>query len=140
MDEMNLWLTPLILLPGVGLLIMSTSARFNRLHDEVHEMMHHAHTPPEVSAGLLQRGRLFRNALVGLYVCVALFAAASLLGMLAALWESEDATWLVLGITAGGVLCLMCAALLLIRESILSMEIIEAHGRQGDAAHAPHEH
>lgn len=138
MDEMNLWLTPLILLPGVGLLIMSTSARFNRLHDEVHEVMHHAHTPPAVTQRLLQRGRLFRNALVGLYVCVALFAAASLLGMLAVLWQSEDATWLVLGITAGGVLCLMCAALLLIRESVLCMEIIEAH--QQAAEREAHEH
>lgn len=31
------WITPLLLMPGVALLILSTAVRYNRLHDEVHE-------------------------------------------------------------------------------------------------------
>ena len=39
MDIVGVWLSPLLLLPGAGLLIMSTSQRFNRLHDEIHHIM-----------------------------------------------------------------------------------------------------
>lgn len=138
MDEMNLWLTPLILLPGVALLIVSTSARFNRLHDELHQLMHAA--PGEavaVADHLTRRGRFFRNALVALYVCVGMFSLASFLGMLAALWELTMASWIVLGISAGGILCLCFAAYELIRESVLSLHIIEDHRRDFGARH-PH--
>ncbi len=83
---MSVWLTPLILLPGAALLVMSTSIRFNRLHDEVHQLAHHEQeAPPGALADLLRRARPFRNTLVALYVCVGLFAVASLPGMAAAL-------------------------------------------------------
>ena len=131
---MTLWLTPLILLPGVALLIMSTSMRFNRLHDEVHDLLdahHEAH--PTTKKNLLLRARLFRNALVSLYVCVGLFGVASLVGMLAALWYGETSAWVVLSITALGVLCMTFAAVELIRESLLAAEIIEDHERLFEA-------
>ncbi|MDX1548206.1 MAG: DUF2721 domain-containing protein [Rhodothermales bacterium] len=128
MDEMNLWLTPLILLPGVALLIISTSGRFNRLHDEVHAQLHRRHgTGAHVAAHLTRRARLFRDALVALYICVGMFSLASFLGMMAALWAAETSAWIVLGITAGGILCLTFAAFQLIRESILSLRVIEDH-------------
>jgi len=128
MDEMTLWLTPLILLPGVALLIMSTSIRFNRLHDEVHDLLDAHHQASRLTQKhLLHRTRRFRNALVALYVCVSLFAVASLVGMLAALWYGETSAWLVLGIAALGIVCLTFAAIELIRESLLAAEIIEDH-------------
>lgn len=138
MNDVGL-LTPLILLPGVALLIVSTSARYSRLHDEVHGILHDRQAPPLVVNGLLRRGRLFRNALVLLYVCVALFSLASLLGMGAILWEQDElGVWIVLLITTGGILCLTIAAVVLIREALLSLKVIEAHRHLSDEhAHDP---
>lgn len=128
----SLWLTPLIFLPGVALLILSTSARFNRLHDEVHDLLDHGHAVPAGTVRrLMRRARLFRTALVALYVCVGLFAVASLLGALFLGW-SEASRWLVVGFLVTGIACLCAAAGLLIRESILSLDIIEAHARRLD--------
>ncbi|WP_457651566.1 DUF2721 domain-containing protein [Rhodocaloribacter sp.] len=130
MDLTGLWLTPLILLPGVALLILSTAFRFNRLHDEMHELLEHAgRTSEDVVRRLMRRAFLFRNTLVALYVCVALFALASLLGVLLLEW-SDASRWVVLGLLGAGIGCLAYAALALIRESTLSLDIIEEHGRQ----------
>ncbi|MFQ5529602.1 MAG: hypothetical protein ACE5FP_04570 [Gemmatimonadota bacterium] len=41
MIESSPWITPLLLMPGVGLLILSTAVRYNRLHDEVHDADRH---------------------------------------------------------------------------------------------------
>ncbi|MDX1428910.1 MAG: DUF2721 domain-containing protein [Rhodothermales bacterium] len=125
MDPLSLWLTPLILLPGVGLLIVSTSNRYNRLHDEVHDMIDHRHASVPMDQ-LLIRGRLFRNALVSLYCCVALFSLASLLGVVAE-ELGAGSEWIVLTLLLLGILCLSVAAMLLIRESLLSFRIIESH-------------
>ncbi|MGB5364820.1 MAG: hypothetical protein WBN14_01035 [Polyangiales bacterium] len=35
MDAELLWVAPLLLLPGVGLLVMSTAARFGQIHEEI---------------------------------------------------------------------------------------------------------
>lgn len=47
----EVWLTPLILLRGVALFIVSTSARFALLHAEVHRLLEHpdSHVPPSDS-------------------------------------------------------------------------------------------
>ncbi len=133
----SLWLTPLIFLPGVALLILSTSARYNRLHDEVHELLEHGH---EVPAGtirlLMRRAHLFRNALVALYVCVGLFAVASLFGAVFIGW-SDVSRWIVIGLLGIGISCLSGAAAMLIRESILSLDIIRAHARGLTVEEAP---
>ncbi|RMF61316.1 MAG: DUF2721 domain-containing protein [Bacteroidetes bacterium] len=127
MDLTGLWLTPLVLLPGVALLILSTSVRLNRLHDEVHELADHpgAVSPVEVER-LMRRARLYRDALVALYVCVGLFALASLLGIAGAAWSAAS-RWIVLGLLALGIASLLYAAAGLIRESVLSLTIITAH-------------
>ena len=79
---------------------------------------------------LMRRARRFRNALVALYVCVALFAVASLVGMMAALWESESSVWIVLGIAAAGIVFLAFASVELIRESLYAVDIISEHEHQ----------
>ena len=63
---------------------------------------------------------------------VALFAVASLLGMMAALWESESSVWIVLGIAAAGIVCLAFASFELIRESLYALDIISEHEHQID--------
>lgn len=120
----TLWLSPLLLLPGCGLLIMSTSSRYSRLHEELHHLMHHA---SDEARGLVSsfrmRSRLFRNALVLMYTSVALFALAGLAGGLAL--GAGNTALIVLTFT--GILLLLVAAAMLVLESLASHKIIEAH-------------
>jgi len=44
MEVIGIWLSPLLLLPGAALLILSTSNRLNRLHDEVHHQIDEKHS------------------------------------------------------------------------------------------------
>ena len=63
----EVWLTPLILLPGVALLIISTSARFEQIHNEFHRLLEHPDDHSKIVArNLVLRSTLFRNALVNL--------------------------------------------------------------------------
>ncbi|CAB5081968.1 hypothetical protein D3OALGA1CA_287 [Olavius algarvensis associated proteobacterium Delta 3] len=129
MTESSLWISPLLILPGVALLILSTSARFNRLHDEIDQVVYGQRGgSARLIGGLLRRGRLFRDALISLYMAVALLATAGLTGMLA-LFSERVATWLPAGLTGVAVAAVVYSALLLIQESRLSLGIMESHVR-----------
>lgn len=135
MSMAGLWVTPLLLLPGVALLVMSTSIRFNRLHDEVHALDEtHAHggdgevVSETHLACLLLRGRLFRNALIALYLAVACFALGALVGGLLALWPQHGMVAMLV-LSGTGITAVLVAAVLLVRESLLSFEVLEDHGR-----------
>ena len=39
MESVGLWLTPLVLLPGVAILLISTSARYGEIHAEFHRLL-----------------------------------------------------------------------------------------------------
>ncbi len=120
----TLWLSPLLLLPGCGLLIMSTSARYSRLHEELHHLMHEASDEARaLVASFRMRSRLFRNALVLMYVSVALFALAGLVGGLAL----DSGNLALAGLTFTGILSLLVASAMLVLESLASHKIIEAH-------------
>ena len=118
------FILPLVLLPGVALLIVSTSTRVGQLHDEVHRA-----GDRHSAAGLMdmrRRARLFRNALVGLYSCVGIFALTSLIGVsLELLAHSPE--WLIVGLTSLGCAALLYAACQLVIEALLSNAIIEQH-------------
>jgi len=158
MTELGLWITPLLLLPGVALLVMSTSLRYNRLHDELHHLEIHLQPESDVGWGpdettadvvadglltaflpapdllarcsaLLRRGRMFRDALVALYAAVALFALAALGGGLLA-WHRQAAYWLVMGLTCLGIAAVLAAAVQLVRESLLSFAVLESHAEE----------
>ncbi len=120
----TLWLSPLLLLPGCGLLIMSTSSRYSRLHEELHHLMHHATDEARsLVPSFRMRSRLFRNALVLMYMSVALFALAGLAGGLAL----DAGNTALVALTFTGILLLLVAAAMLVLESLASHKIIEAH-------------
>jgi hypothetical protein len=124
MIQTELWLTPLILLPGVALLIMSTSARLWQIHEEFHRLLDHPDDHAKIIARqLVRRGALFRDALVCLYASVGLFSIASLLGGFINLLLPH-LLWLVGGITLVGIAMLVFAAAQLIRESFICMNVI----------------
>ncbi len=81
MESTGLWAAPLLLIPGVGLLVLSTSARFGQLHQELHRQLSEGH--PGAVKHLCRRARLLHSALVSLYVSIAVLAISSLLGTLA---------------------------------------------------------
>ena len=125
MDMLGMWLTPLILVPGVAMLVLSTSMRYGQLHEEFHRLEDHTLTPGTADH-LHRRARLLRNALVSLYVSVSLFASASLLGGIATLLYSRTFGIIEL-FSCLGIIMLVYAASQLVRESTLSMRIITEH-------------
>jgi len=132
MGSIGIWLSPLLLLPGASLLILSTSNRFNRIHDEIHHLIeNHQNESKTILGHLLKRSKYFRNALVLLYLSVSLFAAAGLLGGITSGW-SKISTIITIILTIFGILCLTAASIILIKESILSLEIIKSHLKQND--------
>ncbi len=130
MESIGIWLSPLLLLPGAAMLILSTSFRLNRLHDEVHHQTEQQHSPSkEIIDHLLMRARYFRNALVLLYTSISIFAVAGIIGGLTSGWD-EVSKVLTLGLTIFGIICITAAAIILIKESSLALKIIESHTRK----------
>ncbi|WP_146119017.1 DUF2721 domain-containing protein [Blastopirellula marina] len=120
----EVWLTPLVLLPGVALLIVSTSARFGQILTEVHRLLDRPDAHAKILArNLLQRSALFRDALIALYSSVGLFALGSLLGGVVNLWRPES-LWVVGGATMIGICCIVFAAVQLIREALTCLQVV----------------
>ena len=126
----EVWLTPLILMPGVALLIVSTSARFSQLHTEFHRLVDHPDAQARIlTRHLLRRSAILRNALVALYGSVALFAMGSLLGGVVNLWRPES-LWFVGGLTILGIGCIVFASTQLLWESLICLQALqEQHAR-----------
>ncbi len=84
MESTGLWAAPLLLIPGVGLLLISTSSRFGQLHQELLRQVREQNS--EAVRHLCQRARLIHTAMVSLYVSIAVLSFSSLLGTLANRW------------------------------------------------------
>jgi len=129
-ENMSLWLTPLLIMPGVGLLVISTSARYGQIHLEIQRLTSLGSGSPIVeNAHLVMRARLFRDALVALYTCASVLVLGSLLGGLTHSW-TDLSRWIIITLTGLGILSFFWATVQLIRESIKSLEIICEYGRQ----------
>ena len=123
------WVTPLLLLPGVALLVMSTQARYGQLHSEMHRLIEHHPTEESLAQDLIKRGRLFRNALISLYGACAVFGLGALLGGIAETTVSM-AEWVAYPLTLVGCLLLVTASFMLVHEATLSFRILEYHERE----------
>ena len=125
----EVWLTPLILLPGVALLIVLTSARFGQVHAEFHRLLEHPAAHAKIlSRSLVKRSRLFRDALACLYVSVGMFALGSLVGAFVDFfWPAS--VWVVGGFTVFGIGCVVSAAIQLFRESLICLDVIREHSQ-----------
>ena len=113
MESTALWAAPLLLIPGVGLLVLSTSARFGQLLQELHRQRDKGHS--DAVKHLCRRARLLHSALVSFYVSIAVLAFSSLLGTLANRWF-EALKWIPEAMTFLGVTVITFAAIQLIRE------------------------
>ncbi len=126
MDAELLWVTPLLLLPGVGLLVMSTAARFGQIHEEIHHVLTHPALGRPMVGHLWRRCRLFRDALVSLYAAVALFAVASLAGGITQALGG-DGRWITISLTGLGIVAILSGVIQLIRESRLLLDVFQSH-------------
>ena len=121
MESTGLWAAPLLLIPGVGLLVLSTSARFGQLRQELHRQRDNGHSP--AVQHLCRRARLLHSALVSFYVSIAVLACFSLLGTLANRWF-ERWKWIPEPMTFLSVAVITFAAIQLIRESRLLITVV----------------
>ena len=129
MDDVSLWVSPVVLVSGVALLIMSTSARYGQIHAELRELMHDTHngTLASDSVDMLYehlriRTRLLLSALFGLYLSVGFLITGSLVGVVSAIWSFSHVPVIVL--TCAGILGVVYAALQLIRESRIFLHTV----------------
>lgn len=133
MTNTEVWITPLLLLPGVALLIVSTAARFGQIQDEFLHLLDHPEQHAKIIARrLIQRARYFRRALAGFYASVVFFTLASLLGGVADSLH-PSALWIVNVLSIIGIAAVVFGAITLTLESALSLRVIEEHGRRIDA-------
>ena len=121
MNDAGIWAAPLLLIPAVGLLILSTSARFGQLRDEFHR--HKDEQESSALKHLCRRASLMHSALVSFYTSVAVLALASLLGTLSDRWF-KTLTWIPQAMTFVGVVLILFSAMQLIRESRLLLTVI----------------
>lgn len=131
MEEFS-WIMPLLIMPGVSLLVQSTSMRYGQIHDEFHhileDMSMEGHDQ-KFLAHLVIRARWFRNALVALYISVSTFALGAICGAITEmlLGQSEIVTVMFAAI---GITTLLYAAVYLARESFLSLEVMKVHFKE----------
>lgn len=127
MTNSELWLMPLILLPGIALLILSTSTRYSRIHDEIHHLLD-SKDDNQKSSGkkLIQRAVLFRNSLILLYLSVVIFALTAFAGGIMSTLNFHNNLFLIL-LFLLGIISLIIASTFLIKEAFLSLEIIREH-------------
>jgi len=119
------WLMPVAMLPGIGLLILSTAARYGQIHGEIHHLFVH----PNLSKGFLihlkNRATLFRNALVGLYIGVGFLLLGSVAGAIVEILGFNEASgWVTVSFSFLCILTVLRSVLTLIRESRLSLEAV----------------
>ncbi len=127
MTNNELWLMPLILLPGIALLILSTSTRYSRIHDELHHLLHSSDKAKNISGNILiQRAVLFRNSLILLYFCVVVFAITALCGGVMSTLGIQN-NIILIALFLVGIVSLIIASVFLVKETFLSLEIIKKH-------------
>lgn len=131
MESEIVWITPLLLAPGIATLIISTSSRYAALHEELHRWLEGADDAQFIGhARLMQRAVHFRNALVAQYLAVFILVLASVCGVtlqaLNAAGDTAVVVIMVVGITVVGY-----SVIELIRESRLSLAVIRAHLERG---------
>ena len=129
MESFSVLLQPVVLISGVGLLILSTTARFGQLEAEVkgltgasdeasHTLLRH----------LLLRARKYRLALMCLYGSATILAGTTLVGGALAL-VGTLAVPVTQALTCFAVLWIFVALVALLIESRLSIEALEHQAR-----------
>ncbi len=118
---METWIFPITMLPGVGLLILSTSTFVTSLSEEIDHLSHHDENLQELIKLKIHQLGLINKALVGLYLCAGFFSLAGLfMGITEFIDTNRQFHIIILGL---GVLFLILSLVILVIFSSRSVKI-----------------
>jgi hypothetical protein len=124
-------LIPLTYIPGVALLIMSTSQRYTNINGIIYQFSdEECRIKTDRVKQELRRAHLFRNSLLALYLSVAFFSLGSLVAFFVNRWGIATSTSILEIATVIGVVCILFAVSKLAAESILTLDILKRHAKR----------
>ena len=124
-------LIPLTYIPGVALLIMSTSQRYTNVNDTINEFSEEeCRVESDRVRQEVRRAHHFRNSLLGLYLSVVFFSLGSLVAFLVNNWGIQTSKTVLEIATILGVACIVFSVSMLALESILTLDIIKRHAKR----------
>lgn len=119
---MDNWIIPLTLLPGIGMMIMSTSNLSTAISQEISGLIHEESCDTDLVDRKITQMSLINRALVALYLGAASFAITGLIGGVSAVQnlmiKDTFIVFLIIGIG-----CLLVATIFLITFSIRAVRI-----------------
>ncbi len=129
MNAFNTWILPFTFIPGVAMLVLSTSNRYFHIKGLIRETMLEEKKKELWSyEDLMERVRLFHHALVAEYIAVGSFSLSALMGNIHQNWfNSNSPICMILsnGFILIGVICVVFASGILIQEATVSLRHIE---------------
>ena len=125
MQDHTLWLIPLTLIPGIAILIISTSLRNNQARSEILKLIAEKKDSERKSRTIdnLKRQLYFRNAFISFYISIVFLVLASILGTLPNTITNLNLLTMILICLAA--LCLVYASIQLISESLIATRVIK---------------
>lgn len=129
MTLFQLLVQPLILIPGVALLILSTSMRYGPIDTELRQATTVSQRDQtDVTAHLRRRARLFQFGLLALYAATGLLVITSMIGAILSI-AGADITVLVIVLTCLSFILVLLAIFSLCQEVIYSTRPIDISER-----------
>jgi uncharacterized membrane protein (DUF485 family) len=126
---MEKWYLPITILPGIGLLILSTARLMVSLNKEMEALLKEATNFEHLLQKKLQQLRLLTLSLTGLYISTALMVLSGLVSFLKNVAAGAAATW-GLAILLLGVALIFISLVLLIIYSVKAVNIRQGHFEQ----------
>lgn len=123
---MEKWYLPITILPGIGLLILSTSNLVVSLNEEIEELLKEAVNFEQLISRKLEQMRLLTLGLAGLYISTALMVLSGLVSLTQNHTRQLGEFW-GLAILLLGVVLIFASLLTLIIYSVKAVSIRQEH-------------
>lgn len=120
---MDNWVIPLTLLPGIGMIIMSTSHLSTATSDEINQLFREEPHDKDLIKKKISQLFLLNLAKVGLYISIAVFSVAGLIEAIFTLQSEMHDSGLRTILLIIGVSTLVLATLVLILFSVRKVRI-----------------
>jgi len=125
MQDHTMWLIPLSLIPGIAILIISTSLKNKQARSEILQLIVEKKDSERKSLMInnLKRHLYFRNAFISFYISIVFLVLASLIGTLADKITNLNLLTMILICLAA--LCVVYSAIQLILESLIATRVVK---------------
>jgi hypothetical protein len=121
---MNTWYLPITILPGIGLLIISTSSLIVSLNNELERLLEEAKTNELLIQKKLSQMRLLTYSMSGFYVSTAMMVFSGLISF------ASESTGIGSFILMGGVALIFISLVILTAYSVRAVKIRQIHFEQ----------